>query len=170
MDYPESVLEAVHDAASEHGDDLGQAVECAVAKVRALPEFGGLVDQFVKTAVQELLYRDRHQTNVAIRRQGGAYGAAAKVSPAGSAAVRRVFQSYFDYCVGGKQLGAVLGEELAGLADGERERAAGHQFNARLLDRLQAVVPEGKRVRDVLTDRKLGNLFKEIEASAEEAA
>jgi hypothetical protein len=169
MDYPESVLEAVHEAASEHGDDLEQAVECAVGKVRALPDFNGLVDQFVKTAVQELLYRDRHQTNVAIRRQGGQYGVAAKVSPAGSAAVRRVFQSYFDYCVGGKQLGQVLGEELAGLAAGERERAAGHQFNARLLERLQAVVPEGKRVRDVVSNRKLGSLFKEVESTQEAA-
>jgi hypothetical protein len=169
MDYPESVLEAVHDAAAEHGDDLEQATDCAVAKVRGLKEFPTLVDQFVKTAVQELLYRDRHQTNVAIRRQGGQYGAAAKVSPAGSAAVRRVFQSYFDYCVGGKQLGQVLGEELAGLAAGERERAGGHQFNARLLERLQTVVPEGKRVRDVVSNRKLGKLFEEVEAAAEAA-
>jgi hypothetical protein len=169
VDYPESVLEAVHDAAAEHKDDIDKAAECAVAKVRKLKEFPTLVDQFVKTAVQELLYRDRHQTNVAIRRQGGAYGAAAKVSPAGSAAVRRVFQSYFDYCVGGKQLGAVLGEELEGLAAGERERAAGHAFNARLLERLQAVVPEGKRVRDVLTDKRLGRLFREVEAAQEAA-
>jgi hypothetical protein len=160
---PESVIAAAALAAQEHPDDVARATAEAERAVRELPEFPDLMAGLVTGAVRELVYDARHASNVRTRRQAGRYGTPAKVSPGGSPAVERVYESVYDYFIAGTTLGALRGEELQAVAEKEQGLAEGHLFNAGLCARLSKMVPPGQRVRDAVPERQLRGLFKKVQ-------
>lgn len=164
MNAIESVIREV---AKTYRDDVTQAIEIARQRLKALPEFSGFVDTLVDQAIQELVYRERCRSNQEMRRDGFAYDGAAKVVAAASTGANEVYRSWFDYYIGSKTLGGLLGEELRPLAGSERELANGHTFNAMLLDRLHPLVPKDKKVREVVPEKKLNTIVRNIRKAFE---
>lgn len=161
MNYPESLTAIVQHAASEHRDNIDQAVDCAAKAWRATEERAEWLEQMELGQLRNLIHDARHQTNVAIRREAGAYAGPAKVGLSTGAA-NRVAQSILDgYVICGRVLGDILGKELVPFAKIELERAEGYQFNARLCRKLAAVVPDDKTVRQVLSESKIRKLMRE---------
>ena len=77
--------------------------------------------------------------------------------------MRAEISSYL-YNIAGTSLGEVLGKDLLDLADIEDNRAEGHVFNSRVLRRLSDVVPENKKVKSAISEKKLNALFSELQA------
>jgi len=169
MEFPENVLLAVQEAARNHPSDIPRAVDCAEKAVRALPDFDDLVALLVKGAVQELVYRSRCSDNALLHAQNGRYNSMPKVQAAGPA-VERVCQSLYTYRIAGTVLGRVLGADLDGIAESERNVAAGHTFNAELCVALRRRVADDKRVEESVTERQLQDLFKRLQKRMGEAA
>lgn len=163
MRFPDSVINAATAAAEAYPDDVAAAASAAEYDIRGLAEFPALVASLVSAAVRELVYDARHAANVRTRKQAGRYGTPAKVVPGGSPAVERVYESVYDYYIGGTTLGALKGEDLQGIAEREQGLAEGHLFNASLCGRLATRVPVGRRVRDVVPEQELRKMFKKLE-------
>ncbi len=165
MSLPESVMSIAIAAVKRHGDDITAAVDEAETKIRKLKEFSEVVDALVHDAVQRLVYQLRGQSNQAVRRQSGVYGQPAKVRVGASESVAVAEASYLSYYIGGRTLGGILGSELLSIAESETAVAAGHQFNAELCRQLAAIVPQNKSVAEVVSERRLRNLFKKLRGS-----
>src|SRR5262245_33949839 len=131
MEYPDSILRAVEDAVKQHPDDVPQAINCAERSVRKTPDYPTVVDELIRDAVSQLVYRARHAINVRLKNAAGAYNQKTKVNGA-SAAVQKVCEDFYAYTIGQKTLGNLLGSELDGIARSESAIASGHRFNARL--------------------------------------
>jgi hypothetical protein len=159
--FEENVINIVRQAVADHPkpEDAQQAAE---QKIRRLPHFRDLLQELVKTAVLDLVHRERSAVNRSLRTQAGQFGQPAKVVVGASQAVCRAYQSYYNYFVGGSMLGMIKGEHLLGLAEQERALAAGHIFNARLLEELGAIVPAGREVQQVVSERRLKNMFERL--------
>jgi hypothetical protein len=159
--FEENVINIVRQAVADHPkpEDAQQAAE---QKIRRLPHFRDLLQELVKTAVLDLVHRERGSVNRALRNQAGEYGRPAKVVVGASEAVSRAYQSYYNYFVGGSMLGMIKGEQLLELAGQERALAAGHVFNARLLEELNRLVPADREVRQAVSERKLKGLFERL--------
>lgn len=162
MDFPKAVTDIANGCAAKHGADCEAATTCAINKVRKLKEYPELVETLVRHAIQNLVYAARHRANVVMRSGAGKYGAAAKVKAHESESLRRVAASMYSYAIAGTVLGNLTGKELPAIAAAEQAIAAGHDFNSQLCLRLAQVVPEDKSVREVVSERKLKSLFKEL--------
>jgi hypothetical protein len=161
MDYPESLCEIVKQAASNHRDDIDLAVDCAFRGWKASEEFAEWTDAMVRGQLRNMIHDSRHTENTARLKLAGAFGGPAKVGVSDSVSeIARL--CYLHHSIAGRTLGSILGSELAGMAKGERERAAGCAFNANLCERLLDLVPADKRVDQVLSEAKVAKLFREL--------
>lgn len=161
MEFPESVLAVVAKAVEQHPNDISAAVAAAEQEVLGLDEFEEFSGLLIHHTLQGLVYDARHMLNRRIKNDAGLYGAAPKVSGM-SERVNAIHASVYAYCIGGMTLGEVKGEELEGLAASEAEIAAGHAFNVRLCTELARLVPEGKAVKQAMTEKKLRALFRTV--------
>ena len=167
MDFPKVVLEIVHEEAVKYGDDITQAVTVVMRRVRKLPEFPEIMELNFQRAMKELVHTDRHQSNVYAKREAGCYGKPSKVNVGTSAAVNRVADSIYSYCIAGTTLGLLMGKQLAEIADSENAIADGHLFNVRLCRKLLRVVPEDKSVQEVVGANKLRAIFRAVQRQAD---
>lgn len=156
---PDGLAAAVSDAVSRHLDPE-KAIE---SLLRSVKRSGEWTDFLIAYACSDLVYDARHKMNVSVRRNAGEYGGPAKVNGESGAASNALVKSpHLHYFIAGRCLGDVFGEELGSLADCERQKAETANFHVRLLANLAERVPEGKRVRDCFTERKLANLFNSL--------
>lgn len=169
MNYPDKVLQITAKMAAEYGDDIPAAVAAAVRTVRGLPGYRSMVDTLVQQCIKELIYQARHNANVAARREEGYYGQPGKVSGV-TTTTEEVHRSLYCYYIGGTMLGLVTGSELPVLAAKEELTASGHLFNARLCRKLATLVPDDKRVQDVVSEKKLRTLFRQAQEGNTKAA
>ena len=163
MEMPKEVLDLAAEIAVKYGADIEKATDALDRAIRKLPEFEDLTENLLRMAEQELIYDARHQANIRTRLENGGYGGPAKVVSGDSEAVKRVAQSVYAYAIAGTMLGMVLGDQLPDIAASEAARAEGHAFNARLCERLAGMVPKGKRVREVVSEKRLQSIFREVE-------
>jgi hypothetical protein len=167
MEMPKWLTDIVARATRENGDDIPSAVDAAEAGVRRHPEFPDVVDTLVRDAIQGAVYAARGLSNRELKSET-CYGGPAKVRVGDSESIGRVYQSVFDYYIGSRTLGDLLGSELEDVEVNETEKAAGHMFNARLAAELRKVVPADKRVREAVSQKKLEKLFKSLRGRAAE--
>lgn len=163
MEFPQNVLRVVEKAVEKHPTDIEAAVTQAERAVRKLDEFSELVDTLVRHAIQELVYDCRHHMNVATKNQNGEYDNPAKVTSAASSAVQRAADSVYLFKIAGTILGDLTGKELPVVAANETAVASGHAFNAWICNKLSPLVPEDKRVRDAVSEKKLRSIFQQAQ-------
>lgn len=178
--FPEYVEMIVQEQVLLHKDDPGLAIKESLRLLRERPDHHELVELLVNTAVSHLVYKVRHQNNKVIKKELGLYGGPAKVNVMASKGVAVACRSTFDYMIGGKTLGALLGEEIPGLLEQQRRVQQGYQLNIKLLEMLQRVVPAGMTVRQALGtkvkgsrepgDAALAELFQQAAASVKTTA
>ena len=159
VDYPSNVLRICEAAVNRHASDIEKAVVEAEKKVRDLPEFPELVDKLIHTAIQEIIYDIRHHANVRMKQNMGSYGGRAKVTSGSCPTVNRIAEDLYRYSIAGTILGLVTGKQLPEIADSEAAVGNGHLFNARLCRSLAKIVPEDKRVQDVVNQKKLKEIW-----------
>lgn len=166
--FSEEVYKIVRECVARHAtpEDAAKAAE---QRIRALGEFQQLIAAMVTTTVNELVYRERHAVNKALKGSRGEYGQPAKVVVGASTAVNELYQSYYNYSIGASRLGMLMGKELLPLAEIERIQADGHVFNAELLEALHELVPADRQVMQAVNHRKLKVLFETIKRKREQA-
>lgn len=165
MAFPESVLNAAEKAALKHPSDIDQAVKHWNRAVRRLPDFDEFAGDLILRAGRELIHDIRHQMNRVAKRESGEWHTTSKVSGSLDEIERITREVYFGdvYFIDGRTLSEIKGSELADVADSERATANGHEWNARLLDKLKPVVPKGKTVKQALSDKRLRGIVSSIE-------
>ena len=141
--------------------DPAAATMQAEAAIRALPEFAASVDAMVTDTIRAGIYAARHRANVAIKRASGQYGQAAIVDNA-SPVVARVYESVYQYRIGGRTLGTLSGAELIDVANREAATADGHRFNAELCKWLAERVPPDKLAKDVVSEAVVAKEFERL--------
>jgi len=163
----EKIPPEVHDiarrCAEKHKQDVNVAIAAAYEQVMKLDNFDEFVLALAHAAVSDLVYDCRHQSARAMKIAAGAYGGPAKVIVGLSGSVQRVYESLYNYRIAGTVLGCLYGRDLADIASKEAEKASGHRFNADLCAKLATMVPDDKRVHDVVSEKTLGNLFRNME-------
>lgn len=158
--FDEALLAEVSKAARKHRDDIDHAVSCAEKAASKLPGWKDWIDDLVRGQIRNLIHGVRHQDNVTMRRDAGQYGGPAKVGLSTGAVNRIAGECWMNYFIGGRTLGQILGKELRGIAQGEREKAEGCTFNARLCEQLAAIVPEDKSVSDAVSEAQVKKIVK----------
>lgn len=163
MQLPQSVIKAAQAADAAHPTDVNAATDAALAAIRALPEYGDLVNLLVYNAVQQEIYTARHRTTTQIKREQGLYGQPAKVVVGRSADVDRIYESVYNIRIGGTILGELTGDAIPGLRAGELASASGHQLNAAILSWLESQGVRGdKKVRDVVSEKRLKAAYQRL--------
>lgn len=162
MKIPKSIESLVALAIEQFPDDTKSAVEKALDDVKKLPEFDTYVEALIRYSLTQLAYAARHQINVKIKKEQGHYATVRKVA-ATSVVVNRVYRSLYDYRIGGKTLGQVTGRDIDTIINRESASAEGHLFNVRLCYKLQGLVGVNETVREVLSEKKLQDIFQEVQ-------
>jgi hypothetical protein len=155
---PKTLLDIIGQAVKDNHVPQA-AVEVALREVQGHALFRAWVDDLVRTAVSELVWRERGRINVALKNQAKAYGGPARVQVGASSEINAAYSSYYDYTIGRTVLGSLLGRDLLRVAENERANAAGHVFNAELCEALKPLVPDDRAVRAAVSERRLRNLF-----------
>ena len=163
--YSESILAAARHAVEQHPGDIQEAVDCAEKLIRALPEFRLQIDLFVRSSVQDLVYRSRSLSNAKVRMGCADHAGRPKVIVGHSQGVKDAYAEYYGYFVAGKTLGNILGEELLPLADAEQGTGEGFLYRARLLRLLSPLVAKGKTVRQCVRGPRIASVFAEAESA-----
>jgi len=147
---------------AKHPDDIDKTVNAVERWAeKSWPEFNKWKAELIRSQFRNMIHDARHGINVQMRRDAGVYGGPAKVKPGES--VQAVNRSLYLYLIDGRTLGSLQGSELPDIAAGERERAEGHTFNARLLNELRPLVGAEKTVADAVSERRLRKAFKDAE-------
>lgn len=164
MEYETEVLEIIRRAAARHANDIEKAAEVAERDIRRLPNFNELVEQLVKTAILRLVHLARASANVTIRR---ASGGNPRVIVGDSEELRQIADEciYLNYCIGSQTLGMLTGAELVEVADSEEAVAEGHLFNVKLARYLKRLVPDDKRVKDVISETRMATIFRKLQTN-----
>ena len=166
MPYPDEVLRIARDASRKYPDDIDTATNVAEREVRRLDCFADLVDQLVRSTVRALICDYRHHDNRILRKARGQYGGPAKVVSGDSKAVQQIAMTVYEHRIAGMTLGNLLGEQLLPIANSEATRADGHKFNAILCRKLSVLVDAQERVRDVVPESKLVEIFRAAQREA----
>lgn len=166
MEYPTEIWDIVKEAVKRH-KGRKVAFRDAVKRVRKHPAFQSFVVCLVDGAIEDLVDRCRHASNVKMRR---AACVLPKVVSGNSLAVRAIADNLYLYNIGGNVLGNITKEELQAIAPSERERAAGHVFNARLCEKLIPLVPKGKTVQQAVNKTKLQSVWRDADRETGKAA
>lgn len=170
MDYPEWMTAIVSKAAAQHRNSIDAAVACAEKACRKHDEFREWIDEMVRGQLRSMIHDSRHVTNVAVRREAGAYGEPAKVAAVNESVSRVLRNVLLDYSICNVQLGQITGKQLLAFAEIEQAKADGSAFNARLCRKLAEKVPEDKSVGSVLTARKVQQIMRDLGKSKRRAA
>lgn len=133
----QAVADVIADAAKRHPGSVTKATDAAEAAIRGVKGFRDVLPDLVKHAVKERIYDLRHKENLEQRQSGFEEG------------------SPYNYFLAGTVLGRLRGDQLADLASDEDEAASGHAFNARICRELAKLVPDGKTVRQVVSEGQL---------------
>ena len=160
--YPEELQKIVREEALKHIDDIDAATNAAERRWKKSKDYADWIETMIRNELRNMICDVRHNSNVTIRRQNGAYGGPAKVSLS-TGAVNRVAKSVlFTYCINGTSLGMLTGEMLKELIVSERERAEGCEFNSRLCSKLSPLVSDNKTVAQCVKPEVVDRLFKEL--------
>lgn len=162
---PQEVRSCIEDIVLNVGKLLNaeKQVEMAEDKVRKLPDFKQHVEALVSAAIRQTVYDVRHEDNRRIKYDAGVYNRPAKVNPGTSTVVNRTYRSVFDYHIMGVVLGNILGGELDRIIQTHGEIAEGHLKLVRIAEWLKTQrIPANKRVRDVVSEKKLRAQFVRI--------
>lgn len=145
--------------------DAQEAIDEVLERIRNLPHFPALVDDMIRVAVQDYVFRVRHENNRAMRKQSRNESGRCRRRKATQADASRTVQRMCRYnlFIDGHTLGDLRGEQLQPLADRQREQIAGLQFHVELLERLAKIVPPDRTVRQAVPLAKLNRIWKEIE-------
>lgn len=163
VDAPEELMELIKKAVAAHPDDVDDALEALLKTWARCPARKTWAEELEIRALRHMIHDLRHHQMVSMRRQYGAYGGEAKVSLSTGAAARVAEALLLDsYSIRGNTIGNILGDELDDLADAEHEQAEGSLFNERLCRKLKALVPAGKAVREVVSEKKLRKIFSDL--------
>lgn len=166
VDFPDNVLELVKAACQKHKCDITKSTTEALRKVQSLPNYHQLIEGLVYNALRQIVYTQREQLNTELRAASKDYGAYAG-KPSGAAEsinqLHRNLSDFYDYKVGGKDLGDVIGEELIPLAEKLEATAEGHLFTAQILRDLRPLVRDGRSVREAVKPKKLKSIFEGIQ-------
>jgi len=161
---PEAVLQIAERAARRHKSDLEAAGRLATKEVVALPQFAKLGPLLIAYAMRQLVYEARCNGNRALKRENGFHTGHTKVFAGRSTSVAAAAsKSYLEYNIGSTVLGDLLPNGLREVMMGERAKGNGHLFNARVCEALIEIVPEEKRVREVVSERQLKAIWTRIE-------
>jgi hypothetical protein len=188
MNHPESILRAGRKAAERFPDDIPRATRYALQLFKRLPEYEEWCEGLPMGMAQDIVHEARHHHNREIKRQSrreeevavaacaSSVGAATnggstrprpeprpRINVAESQGVRSTYTSYMTYRIAGKTLGLLYGRELEDIAVGERARSSGHEFNARLVQRLQSVVPDDRMVQEAISEERFKSIWKDVE-------
>lgn len=165
MRYPAGLSEIICDVIEQYPTDRKAGINEAIRQWRSHDEYGNFVDMLINTAVKNCYYEKMHYKNTRMRHSQGAYGQPAKVLSGTSAVVDKVNQAviFYHYTMGGKTLGDLYGRDLADIVRNETAKANGSLFRAKLADKLRRKVPVDKKVSQVLSNKQLGNMFKQTE-------
>lgn len=162
MDFSEEVLDIVRHSVAKYPNDVAKATDYAEERIRKLATFQSLVNSMITTSVQTLVYRARQTSNLALRRSAGGVGSTPKFNAAESKSFAEVEASYFNYYIGGRTLGSVLGSELPDIISEEDAQVEAHSANAEICRALAKLVPPDKTVQQTLTDAKLKKIFETV--------
>lgn len=163
--YPQSLLNIVRRAAAKHRDDIDKAVDVADREWGKSDERAEWIDSMIRRELRTMIHEIRHQSNVSIRRESGAYGQPAKVSLATGAVARVATDVLRTYSICGVTLALITGKQLREFAKIEHDKAEGSAFNARLCERLTAFVTDDKTVGECLTAKKVTAIMKSCGAT-----
>jgi len=165
MEFPQAILDTARKANARHPNDVQGAVDWAVKSGQRLKNFDEYVDRLVRRGWQEVICDLRHSITRQIKQDAGEYGGPAKVVSGASASVARACESAYSIYIAGMTLGDVVVGDMPDIGQNERAIADGRLFNARLCDRIYALVPASKRdqrVRDVVSEKRLWAILKEL--------
>jgi len=146
----------------KHADSLDDGVEAALSKVKKLDCFEELSDLFCSKFLRVSMGGMRHEINMEIKRAAGGFYAPAKVNPAKSKIMQKIFRNAMQYQINGTILGKLRGEQLLGLAAGMEKQAGGYLFNATLLRDVAKHVKGVKTVEQSLSVKKLQKIFDKV--------
>jgi plasmid stabilization system protein ParE len=188
MWHPESILRAGRKAADRFPDDIPRATRYALQLFKRLPEYEEWCEGLPMGMAQDIIHEARHHHNRDLKRQSrreeevavaacaSSVGAATnggstkprpeprpRINVAESHGVRSTYISYMTKRIAGRIVGLLYGRDLEDIATGERARSSGHEFNARLLQRLHSVVPDDRMVQEAISDEKFAALWKDVE-------
>ena len=171
MKFPRSFLQAAEAASQKHPEDVAEAARVALEAIRGLPEFGDCVDLLVEEAVTLMVYNARQYKNKRIKTAAGHYAkkGVRKVSTAESEALAQAYDEVFEYCIGGRTLGSILGKEIPDLEKTQRLEAGGYLYNADLLLTLRPLVPPNKTVKQAVPRERMKRIFRELEEKKAES-
>ena len=92
----------------KHADSLDDGVEAALSKVKKLDCFEELSDLFCSKFLRVSMGGMRHEINMEIRAAAGGFYAPAKVNPAKSKILQKIFRNAMQYQINGTILGKLV--------------------------------------------------------------
>ena len=158
MEYPTKITDIAKDSCTKY-PDVQEAIAKTINRVKRLKDYKSFMNVLVYNALTDLVYDTRHRSNVAIKRQAGEYGTGNKTDYVGTRSVQQATKNYLNYYIAGRTLGNILGSEIEDLIDIEVSLSDGHDYNTRILEALKKIVPEDKRVKDVVSNKQLEAIF-----------
>jgi hypothetical protein len=174
MRFPKEVYEIVAKAVekfkSDNDESIALATQEAEKKIRALPNFNQMIAELITSSIRELVFDERHNKNVDMKRKAGVYGPPGKVNVVSSKSVREAAGISYQYFVAGMTLGLILGSQLPACADQERRHGEGHFKNYRFLSMLIPLVANDKRVMDCVSKKRIVMLWRQADIPGKGAA
>lgn len=143
------------------------AIKSAYAKCLRYPQVKAAWKAFLLKYVEQGVWDGRHEANRLLKKETFEHPKQ-KVFIISSAGCRRVERTWLNFSVGGKTLGDVRGDELHDIGLEEMKKSREHKFNAQLVFALEKIVPSSKKVRQVLSEKKLRNLALRIQRDLDE--
>ncbi len=162
MSYPASVIRVIEEVVQKYPSDIDTGVKVAVRSIRGLSVFGDFEKDLIQDAVRGMIHDVRSRMNHQARKEAGVYGQPAKVVSGLSQEVNAIAEKLYrgdSYYMAGKCLSDIRGEEFDDIIESESKTIGGHEFNIRLATALKKVVPNGKSVRNTLSDTRLRKIF-----------
>ncbi len=154
----------VERSVKKYPDNTDKATEMAKRQIKELPEYEEFIEDLFHRNIRALVENHRGQHNHNVRVRNGFYGGPAKVKI--TEAVLDVHKGLFLYHLAGRTLGMLFGHELDDIANQEESRANTHGFHASLARKLRPLVPDNKRVQDVVSHKKLQQIWAEAGGAA----
>lgn len=170
MEFPQEVYDIANAASRKHRDNAQRAKEVGWAKFQKMPDAEDIVWGLAQRGFEELVERCRSNDNRNVRGLSGTgipadQDGKAKVIVLQSEAGNEIMGQWYSFSVAGTMLGDLTGETLPSALDHEASLERGHGFRRKLLERIhQYGVPKAKRVRDVLTEKQIDRIAKELDA------
>jgi len=151
MMYPKNVILLVEEIENENKENRTLAITNAVEALRELPDFNDFFELLLRDAVGELIDRARHKAMEAIRKSEAYRRNMPKVVVGNSKVLQEIsYQAFCDVRIDGTILSNIYGSRLTDLARSERNSASGYVERAFILEALAKIVPEDKKVGEVV--------------------